>query len=342
MAILKWTRTITVGLVVLTFVTGSVWAQTQAGNALQFDGVNDLAFVEDNATLDIQGAVTLELWVQLSSRVPLRDQLAVGKRGAYYIYSETATYGGSGQWKGSISSSSGDCFATTHLNVDQWYHLAFTYDGSIEKVFLNGVLENTRIYSAPIGSSGYDLSFGMEKSSGEYSLHGLLDEVRLWNVARSPEDILANYHLTMDPDAPGLVGYWNFDETDGQIILDSTSNENHGVLGASVLVADNDPLRVISDAPIGPEPPPFLGDANGDGVVSAADYSTIQGFFGQVGNPGMPGDANMDGVVSAGDYSSVQANFGNVAPPMTPIPEPATLSLLVLGGVGILQKRRCV
>jgi hypothetical protein len=83
---------------------------------------------------------------------------------------------------------------------------------------------------------------------------------------------------------------------------------------------------------------PLAGDANRDGVVSAADYAAIQAYFGQTGDPGMPGDANGDGVVSAGDYASVQANFGNTAPTMT-IPEPATMSLLVLGGVGILRKR---
>jgi hypothetical protein len=87
-----------------------------------------------------------------------------------------------------------------------------------------------------------------------------------------------------------------------------------------------------------PEPGLLEGDANRDGVVSAADYAAIQGFFGQVGDPGIPGDANGDGVVSAGDYASVQANFGNTAPTMT-IPEPATMSLLVIGGLALIRRK---
>ena len=60
--------------------------------------------------------------------------------------------------------------------------------------------------------------------------------------------------------------------------------------------------------------PAFLpGDANGDGVVSADDYASVQANFGNSGVFGILGDANLDGLVSADDYASVQANFGNTA-----------------------------
>ena len=88
---------------------------------------------------------------------------------------------------------------------------------------------------------------------------------------------------------------------------------------------------------------PFVllaGDANRDGVVSAGDYASVQANFGGTGSAGIPGDANGDGVVSAADYASVQANFGNIAPPLTAVPEPATLSLLIIGGFAGLIRRR--
>ena len=56
----------------------------------------------------------------------------------------------------------------------------------------------------------------------------------------------------------------------------------------------------------------------------------------------IPGDANQDGQVSAGDYASVQANFGNVAGggAGATTPEPMTMSILALGGLAVLRRRR--
>ncbi len=84
----------------------------------------------------------------------------------------------------------------------------------------------------------------------------------------------------------------------------------------------------------------LMGDANRDGIVSAADYAAVQAFFGSTGQAGIPGDANGDGVVSAADYAAVQANFGSSA--SSSVPEPATVTLLVLGGAGVLIRRNRV
>ncbi len=86
----------------------------------------------------------------------------------------------------------------------------------------------------------------------------------------------------------------------------------------------------------------LLGDANWDGVVSAADYAAVQAYFGNVGGAGLWGDANGDGVVSAADYAAVQANFGHTIGSSvdTLLPEPATISLLCLGAISILRRKR--
>ncbi len=57
--------------------------------------------------------------------------------------------------------------------------------------------------------------------------------------------------------------------------------------------------------------------------------------------PFLLGDANGDGVVSAGDYAAVQANFGNtLASQSATTPEPATLGLLSVGLVALIRRRK--
>ena len=93
----------------------------------------------------------------------------------------------------------------------------------------------------------------------------------------------------------------------------------------------------------------FIGDTStGDWTVASAlgtaasDGTTIGAWQAPVTNPPfLMGDANGDGVVSAGDYASVQANFGNTLPTQgAATPEPATLVLLSVGAAAIIRRRR--
>jgi hypothetical protein len=76
------------------------------------------------------------------------------------------------------------------------------------------------------------------------------------------------------------------------------------------------------------------GDANGDHKVSFADYLILESNFGKTGATWAMGDFNTDGKVSFADYLVLESNFGKT------IPEPARLTLLVLGGAGLLRRSR--
>ena len=81
----------------------------------------------------------------------------------------------------------------------------------------------------------------------------------------------------------------------------------------------------------------FRGDFNTDGTVNGTDLSIMSGSFGTtVGFAG--GNANCDVTVNGTDLSILSSVFGNVA--TAAVPEPMTISLLGLGGLAVLRKRR--
>ena len=91
---------------------------------------------------------------------------------------------------------------------------------------------------------------------------GQIDEVRIWNIARTQSEIQATIKTTLQGDEPGLVGYWNFDDGTAN---DLSLNGNHGILlGDAVIV----PLY-------GVWPPLLIGDVTGDGTISAYDAAKI-------------------------------------------------------------------
>ncbi|MHC4563004.1 MAG: dockerin type I domain-containing protein [Planctomycetota bacterium] len=84
------------------------------------------------------------------------------------------------------------------------------------------------------------------------------------------------------------------------------------------------------------------GDIDADGYVNATDLAILKANFGgAAGRDG--GDFNDDGLVDATDLAIFKANFGSDVSDFTggaPIPEPATMCLLVVGVAAALFRKR--
>jgi len=65
--------------------------------------------------------------------------------------------------------------------------------------------------------------------SGNY-WRGLIDDVRIWNVVRTPEQIALLYHIELANPPAGLVGNWRFDEGRGNVAFDSTVLAENAVI----------------------------------------------------------------------------------------------------------------
>jgi hypothetical protein len=120
------------------------------------------------------------------------------------------------------------------------------------EIYINGV-NNGGSYNGTGGSLTYSSgsSYIGTVLDRWFTLDGILDDVRVYNRALSQEEIRSTMHIRLNGDEPGLVGYWDFDEGEGQAAYDMTINANDGHLGSTAGVDDNDPEWVESDAPVG-------------------------------------------------------------------------------------------
>ncbi len=167
-------------------------------------------------------------------------------------------------------------------------------------------------------------------SSGRYSPNG---EGSPWGFRVASEAL-----------AEGLAG--DFDGDGAVTALDL--NTLFGALGGADMAFDLTGDGVVDQAdvdewvfnlvPIGDNYGTIYGDFNLDGAVDAGDLALLGSKFGTVNNLGWSvGDGNGDGWVDAGDLALLGANFGTI---VHPVPEPATMGVLALGGVAFLKRRR--
>ncbi|MFM6408660.1 MAG: LamG-like jellyroll fold domain-containing protein, partial [Microcystis sp.] len=83
---------------------------------------------------------------------------------------------------------------------------------------------------------------GYSADSGYFK--GEIDEVRVWNVAKTQAQIQTYYNRNLTGKEQGLAGYWKFDETSGNTVYDLSGNNNNATLinGIQRTLANPNPI----------------------------------------------------------------------------------------------------
>lgn len=169
-------------------IIGPSWVDEGPFNsALEFHGAEDVVNVEHSDDLSLQ-MFTLMAWVKTSGsgQAIIHKQPSSDMRNYILnIYSTTFL-------RASFSSAGvrSDCDGTTAVNDDQWHHVAATYDQETLKVYVDGELDGE--ISSPnkvLENNQEPLRIGHAGGTGGYRYVGLMDEVAIYNIALSENEI---------------------------------------------------------------------------------------------------------------------------------------------------------
>jgi hypothetical protein len=250
-------------LVVLLLVCSS--ALSQADNyAIRLDGVDDYIEVPHHSSFDWNQQATIECWVKLfdsnGGRVFNKWRFAVEDKQLRFDDTRKVTFHLHGLEPPGINR-----WSPTVLNVDQWYHITGTARGDSLYIYINGYLDTCWAASGGwIGNSTDPARIGAAYNRpGCGPISGEIDELRIWNVYKTPEEIRSMMFQEASGNEPGLVAVWHFNEGQGQIAYDSSPNHNNGRLGSSTGGDPQDPQWILSTSPINtPDSIPFAPAVN--------------------------------------------------------------------------------
>lgn len=187
-------------------------------SALKFWGNSDwISFT--NPIIPAAGDFTVEAWAYSTGPSGYCEIVSQGSGGnAFYLGAD-----------GSIIRS-GDGWASTGVAFpfNGWHHLALVKSSTNTLLFVDGALAAAKGSTIPNPAATTPLRIGRQYGTyGEY-WPGYIDEVRIWNVARSAVQIQANVSNRLSGAEAGLVGYWRFDEGSGAVVADASPGGNPG------------------------------------------------------------------------------------------------------------------
>ena len=266
---------------------------TASSGALFFDGADD---VVDCGTAfgAVNNAMTVEVWIKREAITGNWDIYLTKLQNSdnrWYLRVNSdgrpSTYGKSG---GGQIFPNGDFYSTDVVESNVWHHVALTAAPDSNCVwYVDGVVQGSGTLLQTSFANAGKLLIGAYDGAA-LPIRNLMDDVRIYNRALSPVEILQNYHaINADVVTTNLVSWWKLDESSGTVAFDSQADNNGTLINfPSTPTWTNDtPGRTSSGALY------FDGVANvvdcGSGFESVSNALTVEMWIKPMGVvPGQP------------------------------------------------------
>lgn len=222
---------LTIALLSLVLTGSNLTAQSYA---LQFDGINDKIGVLDSPELNPTSSLTVEAWINADEWAgSIWGACIISKQGTDPDKGYGVTVGENGriEFNHSIEESWAAVQTGQILGLNTWYHIAGVYNGTEMKLYVNGIEQaSVGVQGDPTPGEGVVMNFGDNPTWPGRFFTGKMDELRIWDVARTETEIQEYMAMELTGNEAGLVGYWNMNEGTGTTIADGSGNGNDGTL----------------------------------------------------------------------------------------------------------------
>lgn len=171
-------------------ISNAVLGQGVLGSCLTFDGTGGNVKILNSANLNPVNAITMMAWVKTKENKTIK----IFQKGDWDGHGI-----GQGNWDGwNVHIRTNDNVShTIHWGgglpiLNEWYHIAMTYDGVMLKIYVNGQLKNSAAVTGNLKINTRDISIGSDNNAQKF-LNGSVDEVKMFGRALSQTEIQANF-----------------------------------------------------------------------------------------------------------------------------------------------------
>ena len=168
-----------------TLVKNPEWVDAHFGEGLSLDGVDDGMNCEDDPALDITDSITVAAWLYTNSYSSWCSILLKSSNPLWTDGYGLSHFNGADGLHFWVTLWAPD--AATNVPVEEWHHIAGTYDGSTLKIYVDGQEAGSQARAVTILTNNAPLEVGC--GNGQYFWDGIIDEVALYNRALAPDEI---------------------------------------------------------------------------------------------------------------------------------------------------------
>ncbi|MEL6106827.1 MAG: right-handed parallel beta-helix repeat-containing protein [Planctomycetota bacterium] len=160
--------------------------QNTVESAISFTADNDYIEIADDPALN-PPEFTVEAWIKPSSAATTFDHV-ISKTTSSSLNDGFGIYSRSGQIYFFVNQHDAALNPGFTYTVDEWTHVTGTFDGSVARLYADGLLVGEQVIDAPLDASGAPLEIGRARTP-TYTWKGSIDEVAMYSRALTPAEI---------------------------------------------------------------------------------------------------------------------------------------------------------